>query len=186
MDVFLLLLLVACSVFLGVMGALDYMKGHRPEREAALVAQLEALRSAQALSIEAWQARWERWATERQALGRAAQVEQVENAKTRAQVVSVFVPTTPNPTTGFLILVPESSLTKLDMSVADGIKFIMSLGSVAPDYVPLGGAAIVNGSRVVGETPGLGDGGVVPALAASVPSPAGARAASPGTGVPQN
>mgnify|MGYP001047150311 CR=1 FL=1 len=57
MDVFLLLLLVACSVFLGVMGALDYMKGHRPEREAALVAQLEALRSAQALSIEAWQAR---------------------------------------------------------------------------------------------------------------------------------
>ena len=39
--------------------------------------------------IEAWQTRWERWATERQALGRAAQVEQVESAKTRAQVMMI-------------------------------------------------------------------------------------------------
>jgi len=45
------------------------------------------------------------------------------------KIVSVFVPTTPNPTTGFLILVPENQLTRLDMSVADGIKFIISLGS---------------------------------------------------------
>jgi uncharacterized membrane protein len=54
--------------------------------------------------------------------------------KTRERVVSVFVPTTPNPTTGFLLLVPETDLTKLDMSVADGIKFIISLGSVSPEY----------------------------------------------------
>ncbi len=39
--------------------------------------------------IEAWQARWESWATERQALGRAAQVEQMEHAKTRAQVMMI-------------------------------------------------------------------------------------------------
>ncbi|MBN1139181.1 MAG: SPFH domain-containing protein [Anaerolineae bacterium] len=39
--------------------------------------------------VEAWQARWERWATERQALGKAAQVEQVEHAKTRAQVMMI-------------------------------------------------------------------------------------------------
>jgi adenosyl cobinamide kinase/adenosyl cobinamide phosphate guanylyltransferase len=39
--------------------------------------------------IEAWQARWERWATERQALGQASMVEQVENAKTRAQVMMI-------------------------------------------------------------------------------------------------
>jgi uncharacterized membrane protein len=55
---------------------------------------------------------------------------------TQDKIVSVFVPTTPNPTTGFLILVPESSLTKLNMSVADGIKFIISLGSVAPETAP--------------------------------------------------
>jgi uncharacterized membrane protein len=48
-------------------------------------------------------------------------------------MVCVFVPTTPNPTAGFLVLVPESRVTKLDMSVADGIKFIVSLGSISPD-----------------------------------------------------
>jgi len=55
--------------------------------------------------------------------------------KTKTKVVSVFVPTTPNPTTGFLILVPENDLTKLDMPVADGIKFIISLGSISPEFV---------------------------------------------------
>lgn len=54
--------------------------------------------------------------------------------KTNEKLVSVFIPTTPNPTSGFLVLVPEHELTKLDMSVADGIKFIISLGSIAPEY----------------------------------------------------
>jgi len=54
--------------------------------------------------------------------------------KTREKVVCVFVPTTPNPTSGFLILVPEEKVTKLDMSVADGIKYIVSLGSLSPEY----------------------------------------------------
>ena len=49
-------------------------------------------------------------------------------------LVSVFVPTTPNPTSGFLILVPVEKVTKLEMSVADGIKYIVSLGSIAPDF----------------------------------------------------
>jgi uncharacterized membrane protein len=62
------------------------------------------------------------------------QQHQEVQAKTSLDVVSVFVPTTPNPTTGFLILVPANSLILLDMSVADGIKFIISLGSVAPEY----------------------------------------------------
>ena len=56
--------------------------------------------------------------------------------KTKEPLVSVFIPTTPNPTSGFLILIPENQLTKLDMSVADGIKLIISLGSVAPEYLP--------------------------------------------------
>lgn len=58
--------------------------------------------------------------------------------KTRERIVSVFVPTTPNPTTGFLILVPEENVIRLEMPVADGIKFIISLGSVAPIYTPGG------------------------------------------------
>ena len=53
--------------------------------------------------------------------------------KTSERMVCVFIPTTPNPTSGFLILVPESRVTKLDMSVADGIKFIVSLGSIGPE-----------------------------------------------------
>jgi len=54
--------------------------------------------------------------------------------KTGENLVSVFVPTTPNPTSGFLLMVPASEIVKLDMSVADGIKFIISLGAVAPEY----------------------------------------------------
>ncbi len=56
--------------------------------------------------------------------------------KTKETVVCVFVPTTPNPTSGFLILVPETKVTKLDMSVPDGIKYIVSLGSISPDHLP--------------------------------------------------
>ena len=51
---------------------------------------------------------------------------------TAEPVVWVFIPTTPNPTSGFLILVPKSKVTKLDMSVAEGIKYIISLGAIAP------------------------------------------------------
>ncbi len=61
------------------------------------------------------------------------QVEEVQQ-KTAEDVASVFVPTTPNPTTGFLLLVPKNKITRLDMSVADGIKFIISIGSVAPRH----------------------------------------------------
>lgn len=53
--------------------------------------------------------------------------------KTGGKVVAVFIPTTPNPTSGFLVLVPEDKVTKLDMSVADGIKYIVSLGAIAPE-----------------------------------------------------
>jgi len=53
-------------------------------------------------------------------------------SKMPRKVVSVFIPTTPNPTSGFLILVPEEKITKLDMSVADAVKYIVSLGSISP------------------------------------------------------
>jgi uncharacterized membrane protein len=53
------------------------------------------------------------------------------------KLVSVFVPTTPNPTSGFLLLLPENEIIKLDMSVADGIKFTISLGAISPDHTGL-------------------------------------------------
>lgn len=53
--------------------------------------------------------------------------------RTAEETVSVFVPTTPNPTSGFLILVPKSEMTELKMPVEDGIKFIVSLGMVSPN-----------------------------------------------------
>jgi uncharacterized membrane protein len=56
--------------------------------------------------------------------------------KTKEKVICIFVPTTPNPTSGFLILVPENKVTKLDMTVADGIKYIVSLSSISPEFSP--------------------------------------------------
>lgn len=53
------------------------------------------------------------------------------------KMVCVFIPGTPNPTGGFLVIVREDQVTKLDMSVAEGIKFVISLGSIggeAPDH----------------------------------------------------
>jgi uncharacterized membrane protein len=50
------------------------------------------------------------------------------------KLISVFIPTTPNPTSGFLVMVPESEIIKLEMSVADGIKFIISLGALLPEH----------------------------------------------------
>ena len=48
------------------------------------------------------------------------------------ELVNVFVPTTPNPTSGFLLFVPRSDLIHLDMSVEDGIKMVISGGIVGP------------------------------------------------------
>ena len=54
--------------------------------------------------------------------------------KSGKNLVCVFIPTTPNPTSGFLVLVPEEKVTKLEMSVSDGVKYIISLGAIAPDF----------------------------------------------------
>jgi len=47
-------------------------------------------------------------------------------------MVNVFLPTTPNPTSGFLLFVPKSDLTYLDMSVEEGVKYVISAGLVTP------------------------------------------------------
>ena len=57
-------------------------------------------------------------------------------AKTGQKVVCVFVPATPNPTSGFLLMVPVGKAIKLNMSVPDAIKYVISLGAILPGYVP--------------------------------------------------
>jgi len=52
-------------------------------------------------------------------------------------LVCVFVPTTPNPTGGYLLLIPEEKIRKLDMSVGEGIKYVVSLGSISPEATAL-------------------------------------------------
>ncbi|MBA4147565.1 MAG: DUF502 domain-containing protein [Verrucomicrobia bacterium] len=74
--------------------------------------------------------------------------------KTKDRVLSVFVPTTPNPTTGYLLFVPEGLMTKLDMSVPDGIKCVVSLGSISPEYTPLVDPTLVAPTMASGDIVG--------------------------------
>lgn len=53
--------------------------------------------------------------------------------KLAPNMLNVFIPTTPNPTSGFLIFVPKKDTIELDMTVEDAIKFIVSGGLVDPD-----------------------------------------------------
>lgn len=52
------------------------------------------------------------------------------------EVMTIFIPTTPNPTSGFVIMVPCDQAVILDMSVEDGLKFVMSLGVITPGVRP--------------------------------------------------
>ena len=54
--------------------------------------------------------------------------------KTATEVISVFIPTTPNPTSGFVLMIPKSEVIYLDMTVEQGLKMIISLGVVVPDW----------------------------------------------------
>ena len=49
------------------------------------------------------------------------------------RLVAVFIPTTPNPTSGFIVMVRNDEITELDMSVEEGFKFIISIGVIIPD-----------------------------------------------------
>ena len=50
------------------------------------------------------------------------------------QTVAVFLPTTPNPTSGFLLFVPKADIIELTMSVEEGAKLVISAGLVSPEY----------------------------------------------------
>jgi uncharacterized membrane protein len=49
----------------------------------------------------------------------------------------VYVPTTPNPTSGFFLMMPKADVVELDMSVDDALKYIISMGVMVP---PMRGA----------------------------------------------
>jgi uncharacterized membrane protein len=55
-------------------------------------------------------------------------------ARTKDDVVCVFLPTTPNPTSGFLLFVPKEDLVPLDMPVDEGLRMIISLGVAVPRW----------------------------------------------------
>ena len=65
----------------------------------------------------------------------SARADEVEK-KTGKKCVCIFIPTTPLPTGGFLIVIPEEKVIKLDMSVADGFKYIISIGALANESAP--------------------------------------------------
>ena len=54
--------------------------------------------------------------------------------RTGEEVVTCFVPTTPNPTSGFIIIVPKKDITVLDMEVDEALRMIISLGVVVPTW----------------------------------------------------
>jgi len=76
-------------------------------------------------------------------------------AKLPDEVWSVFVPTTPNPTGGFLIMLPKDRIVELEMSVGDGMKLVISGGAVVPPW-PNGAKptkpAVVSTARNVADT----------------------------------
>lgn len=53
--------------------------------------------------------------------------------QTKQPLVSVFIPTTPNPTSGFIIMVPEEEVHDLDISVEEAFKYIISLGVISSE-----------------------------------------------------
>jgi len=57
-------------------------------------------------------------------------------ARTGDVIVTVFLPTTPNPTSGFMLFVPRKDIIELDMAVEDALKMVISLGVVLPRWHP--------------------------------------------------
>lgn len=58
--------------------------------------------------------------------------QEIESALGGESIVSYFIPTTPNPTSGFLMMAPKNKVIELDMSVDQALKFVISLGVVQP------------------------------------------------------
>ena len=55
-------------------------------------------------------------------------------ARTGEEMICTFVPTTPNPTSGYIIIVPKKDIIELDMEIDEALKMIISLGVVVPTW----------------------------------------------------
>jgi uncharacterized membrane protein len=64
--------------------------------------------------------------------------------RTGEEVWTVFVPTSPNPTSGFLLLVPRREIVELEMSVGEGMKMVISGGAVIPPWPTVASTGVVN------------------------------------------
>jgi uncharacterized membrane protein len=70
--------------------------------------------------------------------------------KTAEEMVCVFLPTTPNPTSGFILLVPREEIVQLDMTIDEAFRMIVSLGVVVPPW-PREEMALPAGAQPPGE-----------------------------------
>ena len=75
-------------------------------------------------------------------------------------MIAVFMPCTPNPTTGFLMYVLKSDIVLLDMTIEDGARLIVSAGLVAPEVKPK--MVTVNGKTIDGDLANPPVGGLIP------------------------
>jgi len=64
----------------------------------------------------------------------STELEEIQ-ARTSDDLICVFVPTTPNPTSGFILMVPRIDVIELDMDVEEALKMVVSLGVVVPRWV---------------------------------------------------
>lgn len=62
-------------------------------------------------------------------------------ARLPGEYISVYVPTTPNPTSGFFLMMPRADVLELRMSVDEALKYVISMGVVAPSVRPAGAAS---------------------------------------------
>ncbi|WP_372006623.1 DUF502 domain-containing protein [Tistrella mobilis] len=74
---------------------------------------------------------------------------------TKARMVNVFVPTTPNPTSGFLLFVPETEIVRLAMTVEEGVKLVISGGLITPPDAADPEARAAGAPRAVDRREGL-------------------------------
>jgi uncharacterized membrane protein len=75
----------------------------------------------------------------------------VESNKVGRQISAVFVPTTPNPTSGFIIMIPKEDIIELDITIEDGFKYIISMGVITPDHSI---KEVLQTNKVANQSPG--------------------------------
>jgi uncharacterized membrane protein len=70
--------------------------------------------------------------------------------------ISIYIPTTPNPTSGFFLMVPRADTVELDMNVDEALKYIVSMGVVSPEHFDK--SVLIDPRKVDGKIGGKPDG----------------------------